>query len=157
MAEPLELLLKRFSFFENSCFFAIFNSPARPSAEFGLVDLRKLVVFCDFQIARATLARSNRSRCGAALILMKLRDLNRCQASGVCTNANWLRARNHRQAMGIASEALLTHHQRAAQLSAASAAQLASSNSCYETFYSKTLPSKFFSSKSKILWLIVCD
>ena len=51
MAEPLELLLKRFSLFENSCFFAIFNSPARPSAEFGLVDLRKLVVFCDSQIA----------------------------------------------------------------------------------------------------------
>ena len=35
--------------------FAIFNSPARPSADFGLVDLRKLVVFCDFQFARATL------------------------------------------------------------------------------------------------------
>ena len=117
-------------------FFAIFKSPARPSADFGLVDLRKLVVFCDFQIARATLcglwagrppktraflqfsnrsrdplqsfAWSNRSRCGAALILMKLRDLNRCQASGICTNANQLRARNHRQAIGIASEALLT-------------------------------------------------
>ena len=59
--------------------------------------------------------------------------------------------------MGIAFEALLTQHQRAAQLSAASAAQLASSNSCYETFYSKTLLSKLFSSKSKILWLIVCD
>ena len=43
------------STFENSCFFAIFKSPARPSADFGLVDLRKLVVFCDFQIARATL------------------------------------------------------------------------------------------------------
>ena len=41
--------------FENSWFFAIFKSPARPSADFGLVDLRKLVVFCDFQIARATL------------------------------------------------------------------------------------------------------
>ena len=43
------------STFENSWFFAIFKSPARPSAEFGLVDLRKLAVFCDFQIARATL------------------------------------------------------------------------------------------------------
>ena len=43
------------STFENSWFFAIFKSPARPSADFGLVDLRKLVVFCDFQIARATL------------------------------------------------------------------------------------------------------
>ena len=41
--------------FENSWFFAIFKSPARPSADFGLVDLRKLVVFCDFQLARATL------------------------------------------------------------------------------------------------------
>ena len=62
MAKPLELLLKRFSFFENSCFFSIFNSPARPSAEFGLVDLRKLVVFCDFQIARATLCGVSRGR-----------------------------------------------------------------------------------------------
>ena len=43
------------STFENSWFVAIFKSPARPSADFGLVDLRKLVVFCDFQIARATL------------------------------------------------------------------------------------------------------
>ena len=43
------------STFENSWFFAIFKSPARPSADFGLVDLRKLVVFCDFQIARVTL------------------------------------------------------------------------------------------------------
>ena len=87
MAEPLELLLKRVSFFENSCFFAIFNSPARPSAEFGLVNLRKLVVFCDIQIALRSFAWSNRSRCGAALILMKLPDLNRCQASGMRTNA----------------------------------------------------------------------
>ena len=43
------------STFENSWFFAIFKSPARPFADFGLVDLRKLVVFCGFQIARATL------------------------------------------------------------------------------------------------------
>ena len=43
------------STFENSWFFAILKSPARPSADFALVDLRKLVVFCDFQIARATL------------------------------------------------------------------------------------------------------
>ena len=43
------------STFENSWFFAIFKSPAQPSADFGLVDLRKLVVFCDFQLARATL------------------------------------------------------------------------------------------------------
>ena len=43
------------STFENSWFVAIFKSPARPSADFGLVDLRKLVVFCDFQNARATL------------------------------------------------------------------------------------------------------
>ena len=51
--DPLRTL--GWSTFENSWFFAIFNSPARPSADFGLVDLRKLVVFCDFQIARATL------------------------------------------------------------------------------------------------------
>ena len=43
------------STFENSWFFAIFKSPTRPSADFGLVDLRKLVGFFDFQIARATL------------------------------------------------------------------------------------------------------
>ena len=51
--DPLRTL--GWSTFENSWFFAIFNSPARPSADFGLVDLRKLVGFCDFQIARATL------------------------------------------------------------------------------------------------------
>ena len=36
------------STFENSWFFAIFKTPARPSADFGLVDLRKLVVFLRF-------------------------------------------------------------------------------------------------------------
>ena len=41
--------------FKNSWFFTFFKSPVRPSADFGLVDLRKLVVFCDFQVARATL------------------------------------------------------------------------------------------------------
>ena len=51
--DPLRTL--GWSTFENSWFFAIFKSPARPSADFGLVDLRKLVFFCDFQIARATL------------------------------------------------------------------------------------------------------
>ena len=51
--DPLRTL--GWSTFENSWFFAIFKSPARPSADFGLVDLRKLVVFSDFQIARATL------------------------------------------------------------------------------------------------------
>ena len=51
--DPLRTL--GWSTFENSLFFAIFKSPARPSADFGLVDLRKLVVFCDFQFARATL------------------------------------------------------------------------------------------------------
>ena len=51
--DPLRTL--GWSTFENSWFFAIFKSPAQPSADFGLVDLRKLVVFCDFQIARATL------------------------------------------------------------------------------------------------------
>ena len=48
--DPLRTL--GWSTFENSWFFAIFKSPARPSADFGLVDLRKLVVFCDFQNAR---------------------------------------------------------------------------------------------------------
>ena len=116
-------------------FFTFFNSPARPSADFGLVDLRKLVVFCDFQITRATLcglsagrpsktrgflrfsnrsrgplrsfAWSNRSRCGAALIFLKLRTLNRCRASGICSRAFLARAPNRGQAIGIASEALL--------------------------------------------------
>ena len=121
--------------FKNSWFFTFFKSPARPSADFGLVDLRKLVVFCDFQIARATLcglsagwpsktrgflrfsnrsrdplrsfARSNRSRCGAALIFLKLRTLNRCRASGICSRAFLARAPNRGRAIGIASEALL--------------------------------------------------
>ena len=43
---------------ENSWFFAIFKSPARPSADFELVDLRKLMVFCDFQITLRTLGWS---------------------------------------------------------------------------------------------------
>ena len=51
--DPLRTL--GWSTFENSWFFAIFKSPAQPSADFGLVDLRKLVAFCDFQVARATL------------------------------------------------------------------------------------------------------
>ena len=107
----------------------------RPSADFGLVDLRKLVVFCDFQIARATLcgvwagrpsktrgflrfsnrsrdplrsfAWSNRSRCGAALIFLKLRTLNRRRASGICSRAFLARAPNRGRAIGFASEALL--------------------------------------------------
>ena len=49
-------------FLRKLVFFSIFKSPARPSAEFGLVDLRKLVVFCDFQIARATLCGVSRGR-----------------------------------------------------------------------------------------------
>ena len=91
--------------------------------------------FCDFQIARATLcglwagrpsktraflrfsnrsrdplrsfAWSNRSRCGAALIFLKLRTLNRCRASGICSRAVLARARKRGRAIGIASEALL--------------------------------------------------
>ena len=54
--DPLRTL--GWSTFENSWFFAIFKSPARPSADFGLVDPRKLVVFCDFQIARSTFENS---------------------------------------------------------------------------------------------------
>ena len=44
--DPLRTL--GWSTFENSWFFAIFKSPARPSADFGLVDLQKLVVFLRF-------------------------------------------------------------------------------------------------------------
>ena len=121
--------------FKNSWIFMFFKSPVRPSADFGLVDLRKLVVFCDFQIARATLcglsagrpsktrgflrfsirlrdplrsfAWSNRSRCGAALIFLKLRTLNRRRASGICSRAFLARARNRGRAIGTASEVLL--------------------------------------------------
>ena len=57
IASEALLILRKLVFF-----FAIFNSSARPSAEFGLVDLRKLVVFCDFQIARATLCGVSRGR-----------------------------------------------------------------------------------------------
>ena len=95
------------------------------------------MVFCDFQIARATLcglsagrpsktrgflrfsnrsrdplrsfAWSNRSRCGAALIFLKLRTFNRCRASGICSRAFLARAPNRGRAIGIASEALLIH------------------------------------------------
>ena len=58
--DPLRTL--GWSTFENSWFFAIFKSPARPSADFGLVDPRKLVVFCDFQFARATLCGVSRGQ-----------------------------------------------------------------------------------------------
>ena len=102
---------------------------------FWAADLQKLVVFCDFQFARATLCGlwagrisktrgflrfsncsrdplrsfvwSNRSRCGAALIFLKLQTLNRCRASGICSRAFLARARNRGRAIGIASEALL--------------------------------------------------
>ena len=102
---------------------------------FWAANLQKLVVFYVFQIARATLcglwagralktrgflrfsnrsrdplrsfARSNRSRCGAALIFLKLRTLNRCRASGICSRAFLAQARNRGRAIGIASEALL--------------------------------------------------
>ena len=102
---------------------------------FWAADLQKLMVFCDFQIARATLcglsagrpsktrgflrfsnrsrdplrsfAWSNRSRCGAVLIFLKLRTLNRCRASGICSRTFLARARNRGRAIGIASEALL--------------------------------------------------
>ena len=44
--DPLRTL--GWSTFENSWFFAIFKSPAPHAADFGLVDLRKLVVFLRF-------------------------------------------------------------------------------------------------------------
>ena len=72
---------------------------------------RKLVGFCNFQIARATLCGVSRgriaSRCGAALIFLKLRTLNRCRASGMCSRAFLARARKRGRAIGIASEVLL--------------------------------------------------
>ena len=126
---------------------------------FWAADLQKLVVFYDFQSARATLcglwagqpsktrgflrfsncprdplrslgcrpsktrgflrfsnrsrdplrsfAWSNRSRCGAALIFLKLQTLNRCRASGMCSRAFLAQARKRGRAIGIASEVLL--------------------------------------------------
>ena len=107
--DPLRTL--GWSTFENSWFFAIFKSPARPSADFRLVGPRKLVVFLRFSIRSRdplrSFAWSNRSRCGAALIFLKLRTLNRCRASGVCSRAFLARAPNRGRAIGIASEALL--------------------------------------------------
>ena len=50
------------STFENSWFFAIFKSPARPSADFGPVDLRKLVVFCDFEMTLCGLSAGRPSK-----------------------------------------------------------------------------------------------
>ena len=52
-------------------------------------------------------AWSNRSRCGAALIFLKLRTLNRCRASGMCSRAFLAQARKRGRAIGIASEVLL--------------------------------------------------
>ena len=50
VAEPLELLLKCFSFFENSWFF-----PRDPLRSLGWLTFENSWFFCDFQIARATL------------------------------------------------------------------------------------------------------
>ena len=143
---------------------------------FWAADLQKLVVFYDFQFARATLcglwasqpsktrgflrfsncprdplrtlgcrpsktrgflrfsirsrdplrsfACSNRSRCGAALIFLKLQTLNRCRASGICSRAFWARARNRGQGIGIVAEALLIQRSRVAQQFATSRSRL---------------------------------
>ena len=109
--DPLRTL--GWSTFENSWFFAIFKSPARPSADFRLVGPGKLVVFLRFSNRSRdplrSFAWSNRSRCGAALIFLKLRTFNRCRASGICSRAFLARAPNRGRAIGIASEALLIH------------------------------------------------
>ena len=109
--------------------------PRDPLRTLGWSTFENSWFFCDFQITRATLcglsagrpsktrgflrfsnrsrgplrsfAWSNRSRCGAALIFLKLRTLNRCRASGICSRAFLARAPNRGQAIGIASEALL--------------------------------------------------
>ena len=85
------------STFKNSWFFAIFKSPARPSADFGLVDLRKLVVFCDFQIARATLCglwagRSSKTR-GFLRFSNRPRDPLRTLGWSTCENCDFQIAR----------------------------------------------------------------
>ena len=108
---------------------------ATPLRTLGWSTFENSWFFCNFQIARATLcglsagrpsktrgflrfsnrsrdplrsfASSNRSRCGAALIFLKLRTLNRCRASGICSRAFLARAPNRGRAIGIASEALL--------------------------------------------------
>ena len=91
MAEPLELLLKRFSFIENSFFLRFSIRPRDPLRSLGWSTFKNSWFLRFSNRSRDPLrsfAWSNRSRCGAALILMKLRDLNRCRASGICTNAN---------------------------------------------------------------------
>ena len=149
--DPLRTL--GWSTFENSWFFAIFNSPARPSADFGLVDLRKLVVFCDFQIARATLcglwAGRQLKTCGFLRFPNRLRDplrscawLNRSRCGGFSPE----RARCELEAVAEPLGLLLKCF-----------SQLFSLNFCYQTFYSKTLYSKLFSRKFEIPWIIVCD
>ena len=209
--------------FKNSWFFAIFNSPARPSADFGLVDLRKLVVFCDFQISRATLcglwagrpsktraflrfsnrprdplrtlgwstfenswffcdfqnaratlcglwagrpsktraflrssnrlrdplrrfARLNGSRRGAARIFLEAVNPEPLPSPGDLLQSALDVSSKRCRAIGIASDTLLKNF----SLSAHARAQLFSLNFCYQTFYSKTLPSKLFSRKPEI-------
>ena len=86
--DPLRTL--GWSTFENSWFFAIFKSPARPSADFGLVDLRKLVVFCDFQIARATLCglRAGRPSKTRGFLQFSIRPRDPLRTSGWSTFEN---------------------------------------------------------------------
>ena len=131
MAEPLELLLKRFSFFENSCFLRFSIRPRDALRSLGWSTFENLRFFAIFK----SLARPSAEFCVVESLSL------------------WRGAHFDEAARPKPLPSQWDLH----QLSAASAAQLASSNSCYETFYSKTLLSKLFSSKSKILWLIVCD
>ena len=86
--DPLRTL--GWSTFENSWFFAIFKSPARPSADFGPVDLRKLVVFCDFQFARATLCgrRAGRPSKTRGFLRFSIRPRNPLRSLGWSTFEN---------------------------------------------------------------------
>ena len=177
--DPLRTL--GWSTFENSWFFAIFKSPARPSADFGLVDLRKLVVFCDVQIARATLCglwagRPLKTRGFFAMFNSPARpsaEFRVAKSLSSWRGAHFLKAVNPKplpsqgdlrqsaldvsskrcRAIGIASDTLLKNF----SLGAHARAQFFSLNFCYRTFFSKTLLSKLFSRKSKIPQPMVRD
>ena len=129
-------------------FFAIFKTPARPSADFGLVDLRKLVLFCDLQIAYPLrrFARLNGSRRGAARIFLEAVNPEPLPSPGDLLQSTLDVSSKRCRAIGIASDTLLKNF----SLSAHARAQLFSLNFCYQTFYSKTLPSKLFSRKPEI-------
>ena len=152
--DPLRTL--GWSTFENSWFFAIFKSPARPSADFGLVDLRKLVVFAIFNSparpsAEFRVAKSLSSWRGAHFL--KAVNPKPLPSQGDLLQSALDASSKRCRAIGIASDTLLKNF----SLSAHARAQFFSLNFCYQTFFSKTLLSKLFSRKSEIPQPMVRD